>query len=95
MEKFPEKSRWAGSLFLVAGYVLLVAGNPAVGLPIRLLGNVAMLPFAIKLRMTDVVVMQIFFGMVTGAAMVPSMAAPSLSLPPAPPAEVSQNHYGI
>ena len=90
-----EKLRWLGSGALMSGYVLLVFGAPGVGLPIRLLGNIAMTPFAIKLKMWDVVCMQGFFGLITVGAMIPSLATNLPELPPPPPPYTSQNHYGI
>lgn len=95
----PENLRKIGSLSLVAGYVLLVMGLPDIGLPVRLLGNLTMLPFAIKLKMRDVTLMQIFFGLITAGAMVPNLAAGTVegfrNLPQPLDTEITQNHYGI
>ncbi|ATW62710.1 hypothetical protein SCBWM1_gp26 [Synechococcus phage S-CBWM1] len=68
--KVPEKLRVLGSFCLVLGYVLIVSDYNSIGLPVRIVGNLAMLPFAIKLKLTDVTFMQCFFLVVTAAALI-------------------------
>lgn len=63
--KAAEKLRIVGSFCLVLGYILVIYDNDNVGLPIRITGNLAMMPFALKLKMYDVFLMQLLFGSVT------------------------------
>ena len=69
MARTTERLRVVGSFCLVLGYVLVISDQDSMGLPIRIIGNVTMIPFSLQWKMYDVVAMQVFFGIVTVIAM--------------------------
>jgi len=53
--------RYLGNIFLIIGYFLLLWVNPILGLAIKCIGGALSLPFAIKYKFWDVVVICAFF----------------------------------
>lgn len=60
----PNNLRISGSVLLVVGYFLLLYVDMKIGCAIRLIGNLSMVPFAVKIRTWDVVVLQAFFSFI-------------------------------
>jgi hypothetical protein len=56
--------RILGSVLLVVGYFLVLYVDMKIGCTVRLVGNLAMIPFAVKIRTWDVVVLEAFFSFI-------------------------------
>lgn len=56
--------RILGSILLITGYFVLLYVDVKAGCVVRLIGNIAMLPFAIKIKTWDVVVLEVFFSVI-------------------------------
>ena len=60
-----EKSdllRWIGNSLLMLGYQVMLWGNFKFGLAIKFVGGLLGIPFAIKLKLWDVLFLCAFFG---------------------------------
>lgn len=53
--------RYIGNFFLMLGYQIILWGNFKYGLLIKFIGGIFTIPFAIKLRLYDVLILSIFF----------------------------------
>jgi len=53
-----------GSVLLIVGYFLVLYVDVRFGCSVRLLGNLAMMPFAIKIRTWDIVGLEAFFSVI-------------------------------
>jgi hypothetical protein len=60
----PNTLRITGSTLLLTGYFVLLYVDVLLGCWFRLLGGLLMLPFAIKIKVWDVVGLQSFFAMI-------------------------------
>ena len=60
-----EKSdllRWIGNILLIVGYQIMLWGEFKYGLIIKCIGGLLTVPFAIKLKLWDVLFLCAFFG---------------------------------
>ena len=60
-----EKSdllRWIGNSFLIIGYQIMLWGDFKNGLLLKCIGGLLTVPFAIKLKLWDVLFLCAFFG---------------------------------
>ena len=60
-----EKSdllRWIGNLLLIIGYQIMLWGDFKNGLLLKCIGGLLTVPFAIKLKLWDVLFLCAFFG---------------------------------
>ena len=60
-----EKSdllRWIGNILLIIGYQIMLWGDFKNGLMIKVVGGLLTVPFAIKLKLWDVLFLCAFFG---------------------------------
>ena len=55
--------RWIGNGLSIIGYIFLLHFDPLVGSSIKLLGTTCILPFCLKLKLWDVILVFGFFGM--------------------------------
>jgi hypothetical protein len=62
--------RVLGSLCLIVGYFLILYVSVYWGCWIRLIGNLAMLPFAIKIRTWDIVGLEAFFSAIDASKII-------------------------
>ena len=53
--------RYIGNFFLMLGYQIILWGNFKYGLLIKFIGGIFTIPFAIKLKLYDVLILSIFF----------------------------------
>jgi hypothetical protein len=53
-----------GSVLLIVGYFLVLYVDVRFGCTVRLLGNLAMMPFAIKIKTWDIVGLEAFFSVI-------------------------------
>jgi hypothetical protein len=53
--------RVLGSLLLIVGYFLILYVDVRFGCFVRLFGNLALIPFSIKIRTWDIVALEAFF----------------------------------
>jgi hypothetical protein len=53
--------RYLGNVFLIMGYFLLLWSDPVIGLIIKCLGNFLIVPFAIKYKFWDILVLCGFY----------------------------------
>ena len=53
-----------GSVLLICGYFVLLYVDVRLGCTIRLIGNLAMMPFAIKIKTWDIVGLEAFFSVI-------------------------------
>jgi len=54
--------RYLGNLLLIVGYQIMLWGDFKNGLIIKLIGGLLTVPFAIKLKLWDVLILCAFFG---------------------------------
>ena len=62
--------RVLGSVFLIVGYFLILYVSVYWGCWVRLLGNLAMLPFAVKIRTWDIVGLEAFFSAIDASKII-------------------------
>lgn len=65
--------RYIGNIFLIVGYFILLHFDLKTGLIIKLIGGFLTLPFAVKYKMWDVLVLGGFFGVVEIAKVIQLM----------------------
>ena len=53
--------RWIGNILLIVGYQIMLWGDFKYGLLIKLIGGTLTIPFAIKLKLWDVLALCAFF----------------------------------
>jgi len=53
--------RWIGNIFLVIGYQTMLWGEFKFGLTLKVIGGLLTVPFAIKLKLWDVLFLCAFF----------------------------------
>ena len=56
--------RILGSVLLICGYFVLLYVDVRLGCTIRLIGNLVMIPFAIKIKTWDIVILESFFSVI-------------------------------
>ena len=56
--------RILGSVLLIFGYFVLLYVDVRLGCTIRLIGNLVMIPFAIKIKTWDIVILESFFSVI-------------------------------
>ena len=56
--------RVLGSVLLICGYFVLLYVDVRLGCTIRLIGNLVMIPFAIKIKTWDIVILESFFSVI-------------------------------
>ena len=66
----PASLRILGSVLLIVGYFLLLYVDVRVGCTFRLLGGLAMFPFAIKIKTWDIVGLQSFFAVIDASKII-------------------------
>ena len=54
--------RWIGNILLMLGYQIMLWGSFKYGLVIKFIGGLLGIPFAIKLKLWDVLFLIAFFG---------------------------------
>ncbi len=54
--------RWIGNMLLILGYQIMLWGDFKNGLIIKFIGGLLTIPFAIKLKLWDVLFLCAFFG---------------------------------
>lgn len=54
--------RWLGNGLSIIGYICLLHYDPLIGSSIKLLGTMCILPFCLKLKLWDVIIVFGFFG---------------------------------
>jgi len=59
-----NQMRVLGSVFLIFGYFLVLYYSVYWGCWVRLIGNLAMLPFAVKIKTWDIVGLESFFSVI-------------------------------
>jgi len=62
--------RVLGSVLLIVGYFLILYVDVKVGCIARLLGNLAMIPFAVKIKAWDVVALEAFFSVIDASKII-------------------------
>ena len=59
-----------GSVLLIVGYFLILYADVKIGCIARLLGNLAMIPFAVKIKAWDVVALEAFFSVIDASKII-------------------------
>jgi hypothetical protein len=54
--------RWIGNILLIIGYQTMLWGDFKYGLTLKIIGGLLTVPFAIKLKLWDVLFLCAFFG---------------------------------
>jgi hypothetical protein len=62
--------RILGSVLLIVGYFLLLYVSVYLGCWVRLLGNLAMMPFAVKIKTWDIVGLEAFFSVIDASKII-------------------------
>jgi hypothetical protein len=62
--------RILGSVLLIVGYFLILYVDVKIGCIARLIGNLAMIPFAVKIRAWDVVGLEAFFSVIDASKII-------------------------
>lgn len=53
--------RYIGNILLILGYFVLLWGDPKTGLSVKCIGNILVIPFAIKYRFWDILILCAFY----------------------------------
>ena len=56
--------RIGGSVLLIVGYFLVLYVDVRFGCTVRLIGNLAMIPFAVRIKTWDIVGLEAFFSVI-------------------------------
>jgi len=59
-----------GSVLLICGYFVLLYVDIRLGCAIRLVGNLVMIPFAIKIKTWDIVILESFFSIIDASKII-------------------------
>lgn len=62
--------RVLGSVLLIVGYFLILYVSVYLGCWVRLLGNLAMMPFAVKIKTWDIVGLEAFFSVIDASKII-------------------------
>ena len=62
--------RILGSVLLIVGYFLILYVSVYLGCWVRLLGNLAMMPFAVKIKTWDIVGLEAFFSVIDASKII-------------------------
>lgn len=62
--------RVLGSVLLIVGYFLILYVSVYFGCWFRLIGNLAMIPFAVKIRTWDIVGLEAFFSVIDASKII-------------------------
>jgi hypothetical protein len=62
--------RILGSIALIVGYFLILYVSVYWGCWVRLIGNLAMMPFAVKIRTWDIVGLEAFFSVIDASKII-------------------------
>ena len=54
--------RYIGNFLLLSGYFFMLWGDMSIGLLVKCIGNVFVIPFAIKYKFWDILVLCAFYG---------------------------------
>ena len=65
-----SRLRILGSVFLIVGYFLILYVSVYWGCWVRLIGNLAMMPFAVKIRTWDIVGLEAFFSVIDASKII-------------------------
>ena len=65
-----NQMRVLGSVLLIVGYFLILYVSVYLGCWVRLLGNLAMMPFAVKIRTWDIVGLEAFFSVIDASKII-------------------------
>ena len=66
----PNLLRILGSILLIVGYFFILYVSVYWGCWIRLLGNLAMIPFAIRIKTWDIVGLEAFFSVIDASKII-------------------------
>ena len=70
----PNRCRLAASALAPISYISLVSGLVAIGASLNLVGQILIIPFALKHRAWDMIVLSVFFSAVNVIALAPHAA---------------------
>jgi len=70
----PERCRLAASAIAPVSYIALVSGLVSIGASLNLVGQILIIPFALKHRAWDMVALSVFFTTVNVIALTPHAA---------------------
>jgi hypothetical protein len=62
--------RWIGNLFLVIGYFILLYSNVKIGLSLKFLGGILMIPSFVQLKMWDALMIGGIFAFIEGSKLI-------------------------
>jgi hypothetical protein len=62
--------RWIGNLLIVTGYFILLYNNMKLGLSLKFLGGMLVLPSFIQLKMWDVLMIAGIFSFIEGSKLI-------------------------
>ena len=62
--------RILGSVLLIVGYFLILYVSVYLGCWVRLFGNLAMMPFAVKIKTWDIVGLEAFFSVIDASKII-------------------------
>ena len=71
--------RYIGNLLLIIGYQIMLWGDFKYGLIIKVIGGLLTVPFAIKLKLWDVLFLCAFFGITELSKLIQIYASPGMT----------------
>jgi hypothetical protein len=71
--------RYLGNLLLIIGYQTMLWGDFKYGLIIKLIGGLLTVPFAIKLKLWDVLILCAFFGITEISKLIQLYISPGMT----------------
>jgi len=72
----PERCRLAASAIAPVSYIALVSGLVSIGASLNLVGQILIVPFALKHRAWDLIALSVFFTAVNLVALAPGNVLP-------------------
>jgi hypothetical protein len=77
--KNTDVMRYVGNILLLSGYFVLLWGDPKVGLLVKCIGNGFVIPFAIKYKFWDILILCGFYAAIEVPKLI-QLTFPSLSV---------------
>ena len=71
--------RWIGNILLIIGYQTMLWGDFKYGLTLKVIGGLFTVPFAIKLKLWDVLFLCAFFGITEISKLVQLYFSPGMT----------------
>lgn len=66
----PTILRWIGNVLLITGYCIILYSSFKIGLTLKFLGGLLIVPSLLQLKMWDAIIITTFFAIIEGAKLI-------------------------